>query len=118
MLKIAGDADGCDDNSDASEDGRMGIEGDAGGDDGDYDGDTIGLYACGGGGDGNGGEDGGMGLEADSGAVSEVEGGVDGAGKAAAPAAAIGLLGNSKSRRRPGKRRGHRPGDQRARALN
>ncbi len=36
ILKIAGDAGGCDDNSDASKDGRIGIEGDAGGDDGDY----------------------------------------------------------------------------------
>ncbi len=52
ILKIAGDAGGCDDNSDASEDGSMG-------------------------------------LEADSGAVSEFEGGVDGSGEAAAPAAAI-----------------------------
>ncbi len=36
ILKIAEDAGGCDDNSDASEDGRMGIEGDAGGGDGSY----------------------------------------------------------------------------------
>ncbi len=35
----------------------------------------------------DGGEDGRMGLEADSGAVSEVEGGVYGAGVAASPAA-------------------------------
>ncbi len=36
ILKIAGDAGGCDDNIGASEDGRIGIEGDAGGGDGDY----------------------------------------------------------------------------------
>ncbi len=30
ILKIAGDAGGCDDDSDASDDGRMGIAGDAG----------------------------------------------------------------------------------------
>jgi hypothetical protein len=36
IVKIAGDAGGCDDNSDASEDGRMGIEGDAGGGDAGY----------------------------------------------------------------------------------
>ena len=37
ILKIAEDAGCCDDNSDASEDGRMGIEGDAGGGVGEYD---------------------------------------------------------------------------------
>ncbi len=40
--------------------------------------------------DGDGGEDGSVRLEAGAGAVSEVEGGIDGAGEAAAPAAAIG----------------------------
>ncbi len=51
--------------------------------------------ACGDGSDGNGGKDGSMGLEADSGTVSEVEGGVDGSGEAAAPAAAIGSPGET-----------------------
>ncbi len=85
ILKIAGDAGGCDDNSDASEDGRMGIEGDAVGDAGDYDEsggsgpdgldlDLRGRNACRDGSDGDGGEDGRMGQEADSGAVSEAEG--------------------------------------------
>ena len=50
--------------------------------------DLGGRAACGS--DGDGGEDGSMVLEADAGAVSEVEGGIDGAGDAAAPAAAIG----------------------------
>jgi hypothetical protein len=36
ILKIAGDAGGCDDDSDASVYGSMRIEGDAGGGDGDY----------------------------------------------------------------------------------
>ncbi len=54
IMKIAGDAGGCDDDSDASVDGSMRIEGDAGGGEGDY------------------GEVGSMGLEADAGAVSEV----------------------------------------------
>ena len=36
ILKIAGDAGGCNDNSDASEDDRMEIEGTAGGCNGDY----------------------------------------------------------------------------------
>ncbi len=59
-----------------------------------------------------------MGLEADAGAVSEVEGGIDGAGGAAAPAAAVGLLGGLKNLGdAPEKRRSCRPGDQRARAL-
>ncbi len=77
----------------------MRIEGDAGGDDGDYgesgtsgpdgmDLDFGGRDACGS--DGDGGEDGSVGLEAGAGAVSEVEGGVDGIGDAAAPAAAPG----------------------------
>jgi hypothetical protein len=68
----------------SSVDGNMRIEGDAGGGDGDYgesstsgpdgmDLDLGGRDACGS--DGDGGEDGSMGLEADSGAVSEVEGG-------------------------------------------
>jgi hypothetical protein len=91
ILKIEGDAGGCDDNSDASEDGGMGIEGDAGGDAGDYgesgiifpdglDLDLSGRNACGDGSDGDGGEDGRMDLEADSGAVSEAQGGADDAG--------------------------------------
>jgi hypothetical protein len=89
ILKIAGDAGCCDGDSDASEDGRMVIEGDAGGGDGDYgesgtsdpdglDLDLSGRDACGGGSDGDGSEDGRMGLEADSGAVLEAEGGADG----------------------------------------
>jgi hypothetical protein len=76
----------------------MKIEGDAGGGDGDYgesdtsgpDGmnlDLGGRDTCGS--DGDGGEDGSMGLEADAGAVSEVEGDADGAGETADPAAAI-----------------------------
>ena len=40
ILKIAGDAGGCNDDSDANKDGNMGIEGDAGGGDGDYDGES------------------------------------------------------------------------------
>ncbi len=52
--------------------------------------DLSGRDACGDGSDGDSGEDGRMGLEADAGAVSEAEGGDDGAGDAAAPAAAIG----------------------------
>ncbi len=98
ILKIAGDAGGCDDGSDASVNGSMRIEGDAGGGDGDYgesgtsgpdgmDLDLGGRDACGS--DGDGGEDGSMGMEANAGAVSEVEGGVDGAGDAAAPVAAF-----------------------------
>ncbi len=68
ILKIAGDAGGCDDNSDASEDGRTGIEGDAGGAAGDHgesgtsgpdglDLDLSGRNACGDGSDGDGGEE-------------------------------------------------------------
>jgi hypothetical protein len=71
ILKIAGDADGCDDHNDASVDGSIIIEGDAGGGDGGYgesgtscpdgtDLDLGGRDACGN--DGNGGEDGSMGL--------------------------------------------------------
>ena len=104
ILKIAGDAGGCDDDSDASVDGRMGTERDAGGGVGDYgesgtsgpdglDLDLSGRNACGDGSDGDGGKDGRMGREADSRAVSETEGDADGAGEAAAPAAAIGLPG-------------------------
>ena len=99
----------------------MRIERDAGGGDGDYgesdtsgpddiDLDLGGRDACGS--DDDGGEDGSMGLEADAGAVLEVEGGSAGAGDAAAPAAAIGLPGGSKSRRKHGRRR-RRPGNQR-----
>ncbi len=90
-----------DGDSDASEDGRMGIEGDAGGGNGNYGKssasgpgglvlDLDGRDACGDGSDGDGGKDGRIGLEADSGAVSEVEGSVDDAIEAAAAAAAIG----------------------------
>ena len=58
-----------------------------------------------------------MGLEADAGAVSEVEGGIDGAGDAAAPAATIGsgpgrdavLVGPDKKKK---KKRGPRGGKQ------
>ena len=126
ILKIAGDAGGCDDDSDASVDGSMRIERDAGGGDGDYgesgtsgpdgmDLDLGGRDACGS--DGEGGEDGSMGLEADAGAVSEVKGGIDGAGDAAAPAAAIGpgpcrdagLVGPDKKKK---KKRGSRGGKQ------
>ncbi len=85
ILKIAGDAGGCDDYSDASENGRIGIEGDAGGGICGYgesgtigpdglDLDLNGRDACGIGSDSDGGEDGSMDLEADSGAVSKVEG--------------------------------------------
>ncbi len=114
-----------------SEDGRMEIEGDAGGDAGDYDvygesgtSDPDGLdlgisgrNACGDGSDGDDGEDGRMGLEADSGAVSEAVGDADSAGEAAAPAAAIGhspggevvLVGPDKKEK---KKRGPRGGKQ------
>ncbi len=101
ILKIAGDVGGCDDNSDASEDGRMGIERDAGGCAGDYgesgtsgpdglDLDLCGRNACGDGSDGDGGEDGRMGLETDSGVVLGAEENADGAGEAAAPDAPMG----------------------------
>jgi hypothetical protein len=91
----------------------MRIEGDAGGGDDDYgksgtsgpDGMDLDLGcrdACGS--DGDGGEDGSMRLEADAGAVSEVEKGVDGAGEAAAPVAVVGPLGVSRSQRRRAKR--------------
>jgi hypothetical protein len=74
--------------------------------------DHSGRDACGDGSDGDGGEDGSMGLEADDGAVSEVEGGVDGAGEAAAPAAAIGpgpagdvvLVGPDKTKKKKNRR--------------
>jgi hypothetical protein len=73
ILKIAGDAGGCDDDSDASKDGRMGIEGDAGGGDGDYgesgtsgpdglDPEVSGRDARGDGNDIDGGEDDSVGL--------------------------------------------------------
>ncbi len=52
---------------------------------------------CPDGSDGDGGEDGGM--EADSDTASEVEGGVDGAGKTAAPAAAV-LVGPDKKKKK------------------
>jgi hypothetical protein len=61
--------------------------------------DLSGRDACGNGSDGGGDEDGSMGLEADSGAVSEVEGGVDGAVDAATPAVLI-----SPQKRRSGSR--------------
>ncbi len=63
-----------------------------------------GRNACGDGSDADDGEAGRMGQEADTEAISEVEGVIDVTGRAA-PAAAVGLLGNSKPRRRPGKRR-------------
>jgi hypothetical protein len=99
ILKIVGDAGGYDDDSDASEDGRIGIEGDASGGDGDYgesgisgpdglDPDLSGRDACGDGSDIDGSEDGSIGLESDSGAVLEVEMNIDSAGAAPAPAAA------------------------------
>jgi hypothetical protein len=76
FLKIAGDAGDCDgDYGESGTSGPGGMDLDLGGD------------ACGS--DGDGGEDGSMGLEADAGAVSEVEGGADCAGEAAAPAAAF-----------------------------
>ncbi len=98
ILKVAGDAGGCDDNGNLSEDGRIGIKRDTGSGAGDYDEsgtsgsdgldlDLSGRNACGDGSDGDGGEDGRMGQEADSGVVSEVEERADGAGDAAAPAA-------------------------------
>ncbi len=65
--------------------------------------------------DGNGGEDGRIGLGVELGAVSEVEGDVEGVGEAAAPAAAIGpglggdqiLVGPDKNKK---KERGSRGG--------
>ena len=138
IFKIAGDTGGCDDDSDASVDGSMRIEGDTGGGDGEYgesgtsgpdgmDLDLSGRDACGS--DGEGGEDDSMGLEADAGAASEVEEGIDGAGDAAAPAAAIAAIGHGVSegaapvvatdgsgrrrRTRRGNARHRTPGDQR-----
>ena len=126
-LNIAGDAGGRDDDSDASVNGSMRIEGDAGGGDGDHgesgtsgpDGMDLDLGGRDArhGSDGDGGEVGSMGLEADAGAVSEVEGGIDGAGEAAALATAIGpgtgrdaaLVGPDKKKK---KKRGPRGGKQ------